>query len=519
MDTLASLSEKITAAELAQKAWARVSLNDRIKLVMRTEELIHAKKNEFVELLIKTILKPKIYAVDEVDRTLDMIIAFCEAARNLKHEVLESGGYLGFKNNKTAIVGRQPLGTVLCISPFNYPLNESMNKIIPALLMGNAVLFKPASVGFEVGELIEKCFQEAKFPDDIFNLINIKSSNQSQFSDFSFQFSDKSSSVVSQSVQKETDKPTTDKPNSDNRQPKTENRELLDFVVGHPLIDCINFTGSTATAEHITRLCGIKKLIFGLSGKDASLVCSDADLALASREIVAGAFSYSGQRCTGIKKVLVAEKIYDEFIKNLKSEISNSLIAGDLHDEKTNFGPVISVKQAEYIQELIADAINLGAKVVPLQTTNLPRRPPRPDFGETGVKAGYRLLTKQWGSQFVLPTIIENVEDNMRLAWEEPFGPILPVIKFKNIDDAIKICNKSSFGLQNSVFTRDINQAFKVASELVCGVVNINGKDARGPDNFPFLGVKKSGLGVVGGIKYLLEEMSALKSLVINKTA
>ncbi len=105
----------------------------------------------------------------------------------------------------------------------------------------------------------------------------------------------------------------------------------------------------------------------------------------------------------------------------------------------------------------------------------------------------------------------------MRISWEEPFAPILPISSFEKIDEAIQTCNQSAYGLQNSVFTRDINLAFKIAEELECGVCNINRKDARGPDNFPFLGVKKSGIGVVGGIKYILEEMSTLKSVVINE--
>ncbi len=488
MDSLATLSEKITSARLTQKKWREVSLNERINFINKFNDAVGRHQGEFISLLIAKIFKPCTYAVDEVERTVDMTTAYCEEARNVEGEVRESGGYRGFENNKIAVIKRQPLGTVLCISPFNYPLNEAVAKIVPALLMGNAVLFKPASVGFAVGELIAECMKEAGLPEGIFSLLSV----------FGSQFSDKSSSVFSKSVL-ETDKLKTGKLGSENRKQRTDNRDsLLDYIVSHPLVDCINFTGSTEVAEHISHICGIKKLVFGLSGKDASIVLKDADLELAAKEIVSGAFSYSGQRCTGIKRVLVQEDIHHELIKKLELRIKN-LEVGDLSEEKTTFGPVISVKQAKFIEELIGDAENLGAKINELRIKN------------------YELGIKRWEKQFVMPTLVDNVTMDMRIAWEEPFGPVLPVMTFKTVEDAIKMTNQSSFGLQNSVFTTNIDRAFEVATCLECGVVQINGKDARGPDNFPFLGVKKSGLGIVGGIKYLLLEMSTIKSIVINK--
>ncbi len=463
MDTLSSLSSKIAAAEIAQKKWRTTFLDERIKLIMRVHAAIAKQKEKFVKILIDEIYKPRVYAVDEVERTIDMIAAFCEASRNLAGEVRESG-------EKTAIVKRQPLGTVLCISPFNYPLNESIAKIVPAILMGNSVIFKPSSVGGGVGKLIAKIFSDAEFPEGVFSLIEILSNTIKYYPILTNTNKNKFEAQI----------------------------DMIDYVVSHPLIDAINFTGSTKTAEHITKIAGIKKLVMGLSGKDASIVFNDADTKLAASEIVSGAFSYSGQRCTGIKRVLVQNGVYDELIKNLKFQISNSLIAGDLNDEKTNFGPVISQEHANFVNELLSDAENLGAKISRFQIPNS------------------KFSQNKWGSRYILPTIIEEVIPSMRIAWEEPFGPILPIMRFSEAPEAVRLCNQSSFGLQNSIFTTNIHTAFEVAESLECGVIQINGKDARGPDNFPFLGVKKSGLGVVGGISYLLHEMSAIKSIVIN---
>jgi glyceraldehyde-3-phosphate dehydrogenase (NADP+) len=486
IDTLSSLSEKITLAEMAQKKWKKTSLNERIEFINKFNEIYISKKQEFVNLLISEIYKPKTQAEEEVERTFDMTTAFCEEVRSISGEIRESGGYRGNLNNKLAIIGRQPLGTVLCISPFNYPVNESLAKIIPALLMGNAVLFKSASVAIKIGELIEKCFREAEMFDGVFNLITI----------------------FSKTV-KRCDSETVDKNLLNKKQlysatvspfhSFTGNGSLMDFVVSHPLVDAINFTGSTETAEHIAGICGIKKLAMGLSGKDASIVLADADLDLAALEIVSGAFSYSGQRCTGVKKVIVQENIIDEFVKKLKLKIEMNLIAGKLDDEKTNFGPMLLETHGDYVEELLIDSENQGGKIEKIQIMG----------GEWARQA--------WGKRFMLPTIIMNVSREMRINWEEPFAPILPIVVFKTIDEAIRMVNQSAYGLQNSVFTKDINLALKTAEELECGVCNINGKDARGPDNFPFLGIKKSGIGVVGGIKYILQEMSTIKSIVINE--
>lgn len=488
-DTLSSLSEKITSAETLQKKWRLVSLNEKVALINKFNEIFLNKKQEFIKLLISEIFKPISLAEDEVWRTYEMTSAYIREIRSSKFETLNSGNYPGYKNNKMAIVGRQALGTVLCISPFNYPVNESLAKIIPALLMGNAVLFKPASRAMKIGELIEKCFREAEMPEGVFNLIKVSTENFSK-------------------TVKQYDSETVDMNDFKNKKPfhgatvspfHYHTDSLIDFVVSHPLVDCINFTGSTETAEHIAGICGIKKLVMGLSGKDASIVLADCDIDLSVNEIVSGAFSYSGQRCTGVKKVLVQDKVYGEFIKKLKNKIEISLTAGKLTDEKTNFGPMLEDKHVDFVDELLQDAETLGAKVEKIQIV------------------GGEWAAHEWGRRFVLPTVISNVTRDMRISWEEPFAPILPVESFKEVGEAVKACNQSSYGLQNSVFTNDIDEAFKIADELECGVVNINGKDARGPDNFPFLGVKKSGIGVVGGIKYILEEMSTLKSVVINR--
>lgn len=150
--------------------------------------------------------------------------------------------------------------------------------------------------------------------------------------------------------------------------------------------------------------------------------------------------------------------------------------------------PLINTKSADFVQELIQDAINKGATLL----------------------CGNKRI-----NNLIYPTLFDNVSADMRLAWEEPFGPVLPIIRVKDVDEAIIIANKSQYGLQSSVFTQNINHAFYVANKLEVGAVQINNKSERGPDHFPFSGVKASGMGTQG-IRYSIEAMSRLKSIVLT---
>ena len=224
-----------------------------------------------------------------------------------------------------------------------------------------------------------------------------------------------------------------------------------------------------------------------LGGKDAAIVLKDANLDLAAKNIVAGAYSYSGQRCTAIKRVLVVDEVADQLVEKIKLEIK-SLKVGNPLEIDADVVPLIDSKSADFVEGLINDAIDLGGKVI---------------------VGGNR------EENLIYPILIDNVTEEMRIAWEEPFGPILPVVRVKDVEQAIEIANKSEYGLQSSVFTENINDAFYIADKLEVGTVQVNNKTERGPDHFPFLGVKNSGIGVQG-IRYSIEAMTRLKATVIN---
>lgn len=443
---IAALSQEeaegaVEAAREAQKGWENTLIHERVEIILKAAQILTEQAEFLTDLIISEIGKPRKEAQDEVLRTVDLINYYAEEGRRLTGETLSSDAFPGYKKVKLAIAERVPLGVVLAIPPFNYPINEGAPKICAALVVGNSVVLKPPTQGGISSLHLAYIFQKAGLPPGVLNVVTGKG------------------------------------------------EEIGDFLVSHPQINAVNLTGSYKTAAHVSQIAGVKKLIFGLSGKDASIVLADANLDLAAEEIAKGSFSYSGQRCTGIKRVLVEKTVTDEFLPKLKAVVEKNFILGNPRKDGVTLGPIINDHTAEYIQSLLDDALNLGAKIV--------------------------LGGKREG-RYLEATILAGVTGGMRIAWEEPFGPILPIIEVKDTKEAVEIANQSEYGLQSSVFTQDIDKAFAVAQELEVGTVQINGKDARGPDHFPFMGIKHSGLGMVQGAKYLLQEMTRIKTIVVN---
>ena len=248
----------------------------------------------------------------------------------------------------------------------------------------------------------------------------------------------------------------------------------------------ISFTGGSETGKHIAEKSKMIPLVMELGGKDPAVVCDDADLNFVAKQIISGAYSYSGQRCTAIKRVLANKKIANELVNILKNEVDKLTVGSP--EENSIIVPLIDKKSADYVQGLIDDALAKGATLI--------------------------CGNKREGN-LIYPTLLDNVTLDMRIAWEEPFGPVLPVIRVNSDEEAIKIANESEFGLQASIFTQNIDRAFNIAPKLEVGTVQVNGRTERGPDHLPFLGVKSSGMGVQG-IRKSIESMTIEKVTVIN---
>lgn len=436
--TQAEVDEAMKAARAALPAWRALSAVERAAYLHKTAAILERDKEEIGTILAKEVAKGIKAAIGEVVRTADLIRYAAEEGLRITGQAMEGGGFEATSKNKLAVVRREPVGVVLAIAPFNYPVNLSGSKIAPALIAGNVVMFKPPTQGSISGLLLAKAFEEAGIPAGVFNTITGRGS------------------------------------------------EIGDYIIEHKEVNFINFTGSTPIGERIGRLAGMRPIMLELGGKDAALVLEDADLEHAAKQIVAGAFSYSGQRCTAIKRVIVLESVADTLATLLQAEVAK-LTVGDPFDN-ADITPVIDDASADFIWGLIEDAQEKGAQAL------------------TPIKREGNLL---W------PVLFDQVTKDMKVAWEEPFGPVLPIIRVANVEEAIAFANESEFGLQSSVFTNDFKKAFEIAEKLEVGTVHINNKTQRGPDNFPFLGVKGSGAGVQG-IKYSIEAMTNVKSIVFD---
>ncbi|VIW80020.1 NADP-dependent glyceraldehyde-3-phosphate dehydrogenase [Streptococcus pneumoniae] len=436
--TQTEADEAMQAARAALPAWRALSAIERAAYLHKTAAILERDKEEIGTILAKEVAKGIKAAIGEVVRTADLIRYAAEEGLRITGQAMEGGGFEAASKNKLAVVRREPVGIVLAIAPFNYPVNLSASKIAPSLIAGNVVMFKPPTQGSISGLLLAKAFEEAGIPAGVFNTITGRGS------------------------------------------------EIGDYIIEHKEVNFINFTGSTPIGERIGRLAGMRPIMLELGGKDAALVLEDADLEHAAKQIVAGAFSYSGQRCTAIKRVIVLESVADKLATLLQEEVSK-LTVGDPFDN-ADITPVIDNASADFIWGLIEDAQEKEAQAL------------------TPIKREGNLL---W------PVLFDQVTKDMKVAWEEPFGPVLPIIRVASVEEAIAFANESEFGLQSSVFTNDFKKAFEIAEKLEVGTVHINNKTQRGPDNFPFLGVKGSGAGVQG-IKYSIEAMTNVKSIVFD---
>jgi glyceraldehyde-3-phosphate dehydrogenase (NADP+) len=430
----------IKSSHAVRGEWADTNIRNRGDLLNKWADELLANQEEISDTIMQEVGKTKKDAVKEVVRTAEFIRFTVEEAIHQRNQSLSGENYPGGSRNKVAIVERVPLGTILAISPFNYPVNLSMAKLAPALIAGNTVIFKPATQGAISAVKIVEAFAKVGFPAGVLQLVTGRGS------------------------------------------------EIGDYVVEHPGIDMISFTGGAEVGRRISKLAIMKPTVLELGGKDPAIISPKADVDKAVREILAGAFSYSGQRCTAIKRVLVDETIADEVVAKLQAKMAD-ITVGMPYDNATVV-PLIDSKSADFVQGLIDDAVKDGAKVL---------------FGNKREK------------NLIYPTLIDNVTTDMRLAWEEPFGPVLPIIRVQNMEQAIKIANASEFGLQASVFSEDFNEAMFMARKIEAGSVQINGRTERGPDHFAFLGVKNSGLGTQG-IANSIDSMTREKVFVVNIT-
>ena len=428
-----------TTAKAAQKDWAKTPLWKRAEYLHKVAAVMRENAQPIADVLVKEVAKPAKDALTEVIRSADLLSYTAEQGSRFfgEGQVLSSDSFPGQDRTKLALTARVPLGVVLAIPPFNYPVNLAVSKIGPALMAGNTVVMKPPTQGSVSGLMMVRCFEAAGLPAGVLNVCTGRGS------------------------------------------------EIGDYLTTHPGVNCISFTGGD-TGIDICKKAGMVPIQMELGGKDVAVICDDADIKSAIGHIVKGGFSYSGQRCTAVKLVTVVHEVADELVNGVVEKVQ-ALTVG-MPEDNCNITPVISKSSADFIEGLVKDAEAKGATL--------------------------RTPWKREGN-LIWPVVVDNVTADMRLAWEEPFGPVLPIIRVSTPEEGVKHANDNRLALQGCVFTKDIKRAMALSDALETGTVQINAAPARGPDHFPFQGFRDSGIGSQG-VQNSLELMTKVKSTVIN---
>lgn len=422
-ESLEILDSSLAAYQNGCGVWPMMTVQERIDC-METFllEMLEVKKF-VVKMIMWEIGKSLADANNEFDRTVAYIRDTIEALKDLDRQssrFIKEGGII-------AQVRRAPFGVVLCMGPFNYPLNETFATLIPALIMGNVVIFKPPKLGVLLYQPLLKAFQKA-FPPGVVNVVYGRGVN----------------------------------------------------VVGPLLetgkIDSLAFIGTSKVADTLKhqhpkphRL----RCVLGLDAKNPAIVMEDADMELAVQEVLLGALSFNGQRCTALKIIFVQQNIAAEFNRRLTASIG-LLKIGLPWEEDVRITPLPENNKIEDLQRLVADAQAHGAQVIN-------------DFGGEAKET------------FFYPAVLYPVNEKMKVYHAEQFGPVIPIVPFADMETPLRYIIESNYGQQVSIFSQNPQLIATLVDQLVNQVcrVNINSQCQRGPDIFPFNGRKDSAEGTL----------------------
>jgi glyceraldehyde-3-phosphate dehydrogenase (NADP+) len=419
--------EAVDAAAAAynngQGLWPTMKVVDRIKCMEDFVSQMKATRSEVVKLLMWEIGKSLPDSEKEFDRTVEYIYDTIEDYKQLDRDSARFTKSQGVN----AMVRRGPLGVVLCLGPYNYPLNETFTLLIPALIMGNTVVFKPAKHGVLLISPLLEAFRSS-FPKGVINIIYGRG------------------------------------------------REVATPIMKSGKVDILALIGNSKSAIALQDLHPNKnrlRLILGLEAKNPAIILPDADLDLAIQECIAGSLSFNGQRCTALKILYVHESVVEEFNKRFAAKV-DALVFGNPWDKAVSLTPLPEKEKPAYIQELIDDATSKGAQVI-------------------NAKGGQR------SDNFIFPSVLYPINKEMRVYHEEQFGPVVPIITFKDIQEPLTDMAESNYGQQVSLFGQDIKTIAPLIDTLVNLVcrVNLNSSCQRGPDVYPFTGRKDSAVGTL----------------------
>ncbi|MCX8033516.1 MAG: aldehyde dehydrogenase family protein [Thermoleophilia bacterium] len=444
-----STEEKIAEVACAGKADVDRALQAAQRAFVSFSQTTREERLELLEALLAAYRKRKTAIAEAMTAEVGIPASFSEPVqatigeRHLDTIIKVLREYEFEEELGSTQIVREPIGVCALISPWNWPMNQVVVKVAPALAAGCTMVLKPSQLSPLSTLLFAEAVHEAGVPAGVFNLLNGPGSTLGQ------------------------------------------------MLASHPAVDMVSVTGSTEVGAAVARAAAdtIKRVSQELGGKSAYIVFEDVDLEKVVAAGVRNCMRNSGQSCNAPTRMLVAESVYDQAVE-IAARTASELKVGDPRDPETFLGPVAGKKQYETVLDYIRSGIAEGARLVAGGLD-------RPE----GLERGY----------YVRPTVFADVTNDMRVAREEIFGPVLCIMKFRDEDEAVAIANDSDYGLSGYVSSKDLERARRVARKLRTGMVHLNGAL---PDMFaPFGGYKKSGNGREWG-RFGLEEFLEVKAIM-----
>jgi alpha-ketoglutaric semialdehyde dehydrogenase len=422
LSTREEMKEAIVAAKTAFPAWRDTPGPLRGKILFRAARLMEEQKEELARTLTREEGKTFKDALGEVQRAVNIIEFIAGEGRRITGETMPSELPKNFSYTL-----RKPLGVVGAITPWNFPVAIPVWKIAPALVYGNTVVFKPATLTPLTAMKVTEIFHQAGLPAGVLNLV------------------------------------------------MGSGRETGDELVQNPHVHGLSFTGSTEVGTHLyaSGAKGLKKIQCEMGGKNPVVVLADADLPLAVEATAQGAFGSTGQRCTATSRVVVEEKIADEFVRRL-AERAKRFVVGDGMEPGVDMGPSVDENQLETVQKYIEVGKSEGQIVC------------------GGEQLSGSRYSHGW---FTAPTVIDGVQIESRIAQEEIFGPVVAIIRVKDFDEALEAANSVRYGLSSSIYSTDSNKIFEFVDKIETGMTHVNSPTVGGEAHVPFGGAKESSVG------------------------
>lgn len=434
--TEAQYEEAVEAAVAAFQVTRKLPAYERGAILRNVSTGIKARREELARLIALEAGKPIRDAFGEVDRAVLTFRLGAEEAERMVGEVIPLD-LMASSKGRVGITRRFPLGPIAGISPFNFPLNLAAHKIAPAIAAGNSIVLKPPSKDPLTMLTVAEIVEESGAPAGSVSIL-----------------------------------------------PMT--RALGDRMVADERFKLLTFTGSPSVGWRMKERAGKKKVVLELGGNAGVIVDRSADFDWAVKQILVGAFTYSGQVCISVQRMFVHEDVWDAFMAKFV-EGASRLVLGDPIEQATDVGPMVDENAASRTQQWVDEAVAMGGKLLLGGTAN---------------------------GTFFPPTILTDTPVTARVCSNEAFAPLVVAFPFREISDAIRQVNDSFFGLQTGVFTNDLAHAWESFGELEVGGVIVNDIPTYRIDHMPYGGVKDSGLGREG-LRWAVEDMTEIRIMVL----